>query len=189
MKLESPSRFTSFYESFSDLIFGTMAIFVLLMLVFLALVQPPPNQGQELKEAQEQLESLQSELQKSEFEKEKAREQLEEMLKAMAESEDSIQSKGLELIVAFDVSGSMDDALGHLVETIKTISIRAGNAEKRGQRLLAVECGNSRCGDCQSLEPRKPDSQSPRRPEPQRGPNGHDYRAYGEPACPGRRHV
>lgn len=39
MKLESPSRFTSFYESFSDLIFATMAIFVLLMTIFLVLVK------------------------------------------------------------------------------------------------------------------------------------------------------
>nr|WP_281722620.1 hypothetical protein [Nitrosomonas nitrosa] len=57
MKLDSPSRFTSFYESFSDLIFGTMAIFVLLMLLFLALIKPTEN-AEELKK---QLEAKASE--------------------------------------------------------------------------------------------------------------------------------
>lgn len=133
MKLESPSRSTSFYESFSDLIFGTMAIFVLLMLVFLALVQPPAtNQDTEemlaqaeaqLEEQKEDINQLQAQLKKSEFQTNVVRKQLEEMMKAMAESENSVHSKGLELIVAFDVSGSMDNALAHLFETIKTISI------------------------------------------------------------------
>lgn len=57
MKLESPSRFTSFYESFSDLIFGTMAIFVLLMILFLALIKPTEN----TEELKSQLEAKASE--------------------------------------------------------------------------------------------------------------------------------
>lgn len=125
MKLDSPSRFTSFYESFSDLIFATMAIFVLLMVIFLSLIKPTENVDaikQELGQAKAELAEVQQALQESEFEKEKAREQLEEITKALTDIESAIQSQGLELIVVVDVSGSMSDALGHLEETIRTIS-------------------------------------------------------------------
>lgn len=40
MRLSKSSRPTTFYESFSDLIFATMAIFVLVIIVLIILVQP-----------------------------------------------------------------------------------------------------------------------------------------------------
>ncbi|MEM6392141.1 MAG: hypothetical protein AAF797_05165 [Planctomycetota bacterium] len=40
MKFDSPSRFTSFYESFSDLIFATLVIFVLIIMVLALQINP-----------------------------------------------------------------------------------------------------------------------------------------------------
>ncbi len=124
MKLESPSRFTSFYESFSDLIFATMAIFVLLMTIFLTLIQSSGSEG-DLKEMLQDVEKRvveQSEqIAKAEFERDKAREQLQELTEQLTKLEDSVKAQGLELVIAVDVSGSMGEALGHLVETITTI--------------------------------------------------------------------
>lgn len=122
MKIDSPTRFTSFYESFSDLIFGVMAILVLLMLIFLSLVRPGDNKA-ELEGAMEEIQQLENALRQSEAEKDAARDQLEELTKTMVEAKNSVHSKGLELIIAIDVSGSMDDALSHLIETIRTMTV------------------------------------------------------------------
>lgn len=121
MKLDSPSRYTSFYESFSDLIFAVMAIFVLLMLVFLALIKPDASQD-ELEGALNNLQQLQVALNKTEAERDNARKQLDELVKSTLASQNQIHSKGLELIIAIDVTGSMDETLGHLIETIHTIT-------------------------------------------------------------------
>lgn len=121
MKLDSPTRFTSFYESFSDLIFGVMAILVLLTLIFLSLVKPGGSKV-ELERVAAEVQQLENALRQSEAEKAVARDQLEELTKAIVEAQNSIHSKGLELIIAIDVSGSMDDALGHLIETIRTMT-------------------------------------------------------------------
>nr|WP_281722628.1 hypothetical protein [Nitrosomonas nitrosa] len=122
MKLDSPSRHTSFYESFSDLIFAVMAIFVLLMLIFLTLIKPEASQD-ELEGALNDLQQLQDALHKTEAERDNARKQVDELVKSTLDSQSSIHSKGLELIIAIDVTGSMDDALGHLIETIRTITV------------------------------------------------------------------
>lgn len=125
MKLESPSRFTSFYESFSDLIFATMAIFVLLLTVFLTMIKPemnPDDIQDKLKQAEQMVVEQSEKLAQAKFERDNAREQLEELTSELAKLEESVQAQGLELVIAVDVSGSMGQALGHLVETITTIS-------------------------------------------------------------------
>lgn len=138
VKLTAPNRSTSFYESFSDLIFATMAIFVLLMTVFLVLVNSPADDSQ----LQEQLEKTQAQL-------ERARVQMEETVKSTKELQDAVQAKELELVIAVDVTGSMTEALGDLVETIVTIGksmpsispkvsigvVAYGQHEPRGQAL------------------------------------------------------
>ena len=124
MKLDSPSRFTSFYESFSDLIFATMAIFVLLMMVFLTLIKSSGSDGdlkQKLQQYESQIVAQSEKLAKAKFERDKAREQLQELTQQLTNLEESVRAQGLELVIAVDVSGSMGEALGHLVETIITI--------------------------------------------------------------------
>lgn len=64
-----------FYESFSDLIFATMAIFILLFVVILSQVNPKPKPEQ-----------------------------------------------AVDLVVAIDISGSMKEPLGELIETLRDLS-------------------------------------------------------------------
>lgn len=81
-----------------------------------------PKAQEEAEAAKKEVQELKEELEKSEFQKERARDQLESMAEQMSKLEQSIQAKGLELVVSVDVSGSMENALGHLVETLSTIS-------------------------------------------------------------------
>ena len=125
MKLDSPSRFTSFYESFSDLIFATMAIFVLLIVIFLPLIKSTDDS----KELQEKLEKIEKrnieqskQLAEAEFERDNIRKQLDEITEELIKRDEALRAQGLDLVVAVDISGSMGEALGHLVETIKTIA-------------------------------------------------------------------
>lgn len=98
MKLDSPSRFTSFYESFSDLIFATMAIFVLLFILLMTQVRPEVI---------------------SESELEKLKKELEEQSNQIEELQDAIETKALELVIAIDVSGSMQPS----IDILKTVLI------------------------------------------------------------------
>lgn len=127
MKLDSPSRFTSFYESFSDLIFGTMAIFVLLMLVFLTLIKPTENtdelkkqleaaasenqslseENQSLSDQVRSLEAQNSELEKKCGDLEEAREQLQSC-------QEKIKKKFLLVVISWPGSG--DDVDLHVVD-------------------------------------------------------------------------
>lgn len=120
MKLDSPSRFTSFYESFSDLIFGTMAIFVLLMLVFLALIKPEGNIEQvkeALDRAESALENTQAKLQQAKQEASEANarmEQNQELIKAL-------KPQPLDLVIVLDTTYSMGEVLGDLKENLRAI--------------------------------------------------------------------
>lgn len=113
MKLRQPERFSSFYESFSDLIFGTMAIFVLLMMVFLVLV----NEG-DIKKRKE----LEEQLAKSQEASQEAQEQLKKVIAEFAELENAVRTKGLELVIAVDRTGSMGLGLKDLTKTLNTFS-------------------------------------------------------------------
>ena len=116
MRLSPEARGTSFYESFSDLIFGTMAIFLLLLLVVLGLI------GEEKKQAEAEVQAATASLSKAEAEREAAREQLQEVVEELAKLEQAVKAQGLEVAIAVDTSGSMGEALTHLLETITTIS-------------------------------------------------------------------
>lgn len=118
MKLHSPSRFTSFYESFSDLIFATMAIFVLLMMVFLALVNAPG----ELEELKDELEKAEAQISEQQESIEQEKEKLQDVEKKLEEMGSAVRARGLELVVAVDISGSMRKPLRQLTETLNMIS-------------------------------------------------------------------
>ena len=121
MKLSPPSQSTSFYEVFSDLIFATMAIFVLVIIVLISQVRPegiPVEQVAEIeKEFMEALEELEKENQ----------EQAEKLEETQKEIEDAIATASVELIVVVDGSGSMQPAMdelkGSIVSIAKTIPI------------------------------------------------------------------
>ena len=94
MKLNTPPSFTSFYESFSDLIFATMAIFALLMIIFATQVRPEIISQEDLEKLQQENEELQQNL------------------------DEAVKTRGLELVVAIDASGSMGQALNELKNAI-----------------------------------------------------------------------
>jgi hypothetical protein len=116
MRLQAEPRATSFYESFSDLIFGTMAMFVLLMVVLLALV------GHEQRKRTEVLEQTERALSEAEVQRQAAREQLQELTEQLADMQQAVVAQGLELSIAVDTTGSMEKVLAHLLETITTIA-------------------------------------------------------------------
>ncbi|GAB4543724.1 MAG: hypothetical protein Tsb0013_00060 [Phycisphaerales bacterium] len=133
MKLDSHEQAGSFYESFSDLIFATMAIFVLLMLVFLiqvnqageaeaeaaaqsSLLQQQLEQTKtDLRDSQREADQLSSELSDARTEAAQAREEL----KSLAEA---VQAQSIEIVIAVDATGSMGDGLTVLQETIATVA-------------------------------------------------------------------
>lgn len=107
MKLGKPNRGTSFYESFSDLIFGTMAIFVLIVIVLALQVRPDGVSADVHQQALAQAAQAQS--------------LNEELQKKVLELEKEGKPKPLELVVAIDGSGSMGAALRTLQFAIGTI--------------------------------------------------------------------
>ena len=123
MKFASTSTGDTFYESFSDLIFATMAIFVLLMTVFLAMIRPPSPNAEQAVEQQHQLAEALEELQRITDERDRAREQNQELVTDLYSAQSSVTATGLSLVVAVDTTGSMAEPIGHLVEALRTIIV------------------------------------------------------------------
>lgn len=122
MKLGRRRRFESFYESFSDLIFGTMAIFVLLMIIFLTMVNEVKEQSVS-KETYEQLQAAsKTRIEQAQASAEEARQQAEALAAANKELEQAVRFSELQMAIVVDVSGSMEKALQSLRETVRTLS-------------------------------------------------------------------
>lgn len=139
MRLSAPNRSTSFYESFTDLIFATMAIFVLLLIIVLTQVesdskaeakpqtQPRPQASND-NQTREKQEELERELQKSRAALEESRrkqqqseEQLKKALEQLEENSKAVHSQAMELVVAVDISGTMSEELSHLKDVMLTV--------------------------------------------------------------------
>lgn len=110
MKFSTPERSTSFYESFSDLIFATMAIFVLVIIVLIIQIKP-------VKVSLEEFEKLKvSEKEKSE-QVEALKKQLKDKEKENKEQANKIQmNKKSFLLVLISWSTKNDDIDLHLID-------------------------------------------------------------------------
>jgi hypothetical protein len=97
-----------------------MAIFVLLMIVFLTMVNQSDIHKVEMLEKELKEKTL--ELTKSIAERDSSREQTQELVQQITQLEQAVRAKGLQLVIAVDTTGSMSKPLGHLVETINTIA-------------------------------------------------------------------
>lgn len=97
-----------------------MAIFVLLMIVFLSMVNQSDIQKVEMLE--KELKEKAQEATKLAAERDSSREQAQELMQQIAQLDHTIKTKGLQLVVAVDTTGSMEKPLGHLKETIHTIA-------------------------------------------------------------------
>jgi hypothetical protein len=124
MKLTSRPSSSSFYESFSDLIFGVLAIFVLISMVFLVLVrhgggaEDSTALRKALEEARDEARRSRAQastLMSASFEQKKQLESEQAANRAMA---DAVKTRGLELVIAVDRTGSMSIGLKDLVETV-----------------------------------------------------------------------
>lgn len=97
-----------------------MAIFVLLMIVFLSMVNQSDIQKVEMLE--NKLQEKAQEATKLAAERDSSREQAQELTQKIAQLDHAVKTKGLQLVVAVDTTGSMEKPLGHLKETINTIA-------------------------------------------------------------------
>ena len=116
MKLSPPSETTSFYEVFSDLIFATMAIFVLIIIVLIIQVRPEGVPAETVAEMEQQFAEALEELE------EENQEQAEQLEEAQQKIEDAIATAAVELIVIVDGSGSMQAAMNELKASIVSIA-------------------------------------------------------------------
>lgn len=105
-----------FNLSMLDVISGALGAFLIIMVVLF------PYYNKKNINFENEARQLSQQLSKAKFERDKAREQLQALTEQLTEMEESVRAQGLDLVVAVDISGSMDDALGHLVETINTIA-------------------------------------------------------------------
>lgn len=114
MKIQSPEAGTSFYETVSDLIFATMAIFVLLMCVFIAQV----NLKTGLEELEQQIQQERQRLKETQSQRQDAQDEL-----AKAErSKQAFERYELQIVIAVDTTGSMQLELDLLSDTIALIA-------------------------------------------------------------------
>jgi len=114
LKLNDQKETAGFYEFFSDIIFATMAIFVLLMTIFIVLAEL----SSPARKAKKQIEAIQ--------------EQKAEVVTKIGESEDKAKDleseieklarKDIEIAIAVDKSGSMEQELYNLTSAIQKLA-------------------------------------------------------------------
>lgn len=113
MNLNKQQSNTSFYETFSDLIFATMAIFVLLMMIFIVQINLKIGLEEALLEIQKN--------QKIITEKELLLKKEKELVKQLKNHQKSFESYNFEIVIAVDITGSMQLELNQLSKTIELI--------------------------------------------------------------------
>lgn len=114
MKLNEQKETAGFYEFFSDIIFATMAIFVLLMTIFIVLAQ----ESSPARKAQKQIEAIQA---KKKEVTQKIGEAEENAKKLEAEIEE-LAKKDIEIAIVVDKSGSMEQELYNLTAAIQKLA-------------------------------------------------------------------
>ena len=114
MKLSDDSTGAGFYEAFSDIIFATMAIFVLLMTIFLVLAQ----ESSPIRQAQKKLEALQEQVTEVKEKKEEIKNESTQLESRLEE----LSNKNVEIAIAVDKTGSMEEELYNLKNAIKQLA-------------------------------------------------------------------
>ena len=114
MKIVETASKTSFYETFSDLIFATLAIFVLLMSVFLVKVNIESGLDELLKEVEEKTASRDAAEQNVASKNEE--------LNKLQQQAQSLTQYNFEVVIAVDTTGSMQLELNQLTDTIALVA-------------------------------------------------------------------
>jgi Mg-chelatase subunit ChlD len=123
MNLRSRPQSTSFYESFSDLIFGTMAIFVLLMLLFIIQVSESSQSDAAVDELKERIAALSRQVIQQERSMAQAALASARSKKKIEDLEGAIKLKSIELVIAVDSSGSMGDEITRVQNTLEIMAV------------------------------------------------------------------
>lgn len=137
MKLQSSRHSTSFYEAFSDLIFGTMAIFVLLMLVFMIQVstaRETEDSRQSVDELEQKIKQLEDEVQQAQHESDEAKDKQ----KAAEQAASNLKPKPVDLVIAVDGTSSMGATLGSIQRNIESAAEIAARLSPRFRLGLIV---------------------------------------------------
>lgn len=113
MKLADVESQTSFYETFSDLIFATMAIFVLLMAIFIVQINLETGMEELRKQIEEHTAKRDEIVKKVASHKEE--------LTQLEKAQQSMEKYNLEVVIAVDTTGSMQLELDQLTDTIAMI--------------------------------------------------------------------
>ncbi len=110
LKLKSADSGAGFYESFTDIIFATMAIFVLLMTIFLVLA----NETSPVGKAKKQLAAIVAETEQLA----EATEEIEEQSEALEQEISELAVRSVEIAIVVDKTGSMEQELANLKSAI-----------------------------------------------------------------------
>lgn len=121
MKLKKESNNIGFYEVFSDIIFATMAIFILLMTIFIVLAHESSPVTKALREVAE-LKKQQQKISQEILANQKSAKKIEKKIQ-------SLSKKDIEILIAVDKSRSMEEelynlkyAINQLVEILPTVA-------------------------------------------------------------------
>ena len=114
MRLHEESSGAGFYESFSDIIFATMAIFVLLMTIFLVLA----HESSPARKAQKKLQEIKEQISETALETEKIDSQSEELASKLKK----LANRNVEISIAVDKSASMEQELYNLKHAINGLA-------------------------------------------------------------------
>tara|TARA_Y100001954_G_C15765905_1_gene581741 strand:+ start:414 stop:1442 length:1029 start_codon:yes stop_codon:yes gene_type:complete len=130
MKLVEGQQDSSFYESFSDLIFATMAIFVLLLIVFLVQVNAQTVKAVNTEQLRVEAAAQTAELEETREQMMQVEEQNSELQDELDKSEqeanalkESLKVRPLELVVVMDVSGSMTTQMDVLRQALRQLTL------------------------------------------------------------------
>ena len=114
MKLTDENEEVGFCEAFSDIIFATMAIFVLLMIIFLVLAK----ESTPIKLAQKKLESIQEKVIKIDA----GTKQIESQSNKIEAKLSQLSNKNVEIAIVVDKTGSMEQELYNLKNAITQLA-------------------------------------------------------------------
>ena len=115
MHIQQGASTSNFYEFFSDIIFATMAIFVLLMTIFIALIneQSPVTQAKrQLAELEQQIEDLKQDETEIEAQLSDVRSQVLDM-----------EQRDVEIFIIVDRTGSMEQELYNLKNAVLRLAL------------------------------------------------------------------
>lgn len=110
LNLNQNSERFGFYESFSDVIFATMAIFVLLMLIFILLA----NESSPIAKLKKQVAAVEEQIEQTE----QAQERLAKDSKAREQEIAKLSERNVEIVIAVDKTSSMEEELSNLKSAI-----------------------------------------------------------------------